>query len=102
MKIGTDIIRISRVERACENEHFRVRVYTEEELEYCKTAQSFAGLYAAKEAYLKALGVGIERKLNTIEISHDEKGKPFLKDVENSDLSISHDGDTAIATVILW
>lgn len=102
MKIGTDIIRIHRVERACQNEHFRERVYTEAELEYCKTPQSFAGLYAAKEAYLKALGVGIERRLNTIEIDHDELGKPFLKGVENSDLSISHDGDTAIATVILW
>lgn len=102
MKIGTDIIRVHRVERACQNEHFRERVYTPAELEYCKSPQSFAGLYAAKEAYLKALGVGIERRLNTIEIAHDELGKPYLKDVENSDLSISHDGDTAIATVILW
>ncbi|MCR5207574.1 MAG: holo-ACP synthase [Eubacterium sp.] len=102
MRIGTDIIRIHRVERACENEHFRERVYTPAELEYCKSAQSFAGIYAAKEAYLKALGVGIERRLNTIEIDHDELGKPFIKGVENCDLSISHDGDTAIATVIMW
>ncbi|MBQ3904006.1 MAG: holo-ACP synthase [Eubacterium sp.] len=102
MRIGTDIIKISRVERACVNEHFRERVYTPDELAYCKKPQNYAGLYAAKEAYLKALGVGIERRLNTIEIAHDELGKPYIKGVENCDLSISHDGDTAIATVVIW
>ena len=102
MKIGTDIIRISRVEKAIENEHFKERVFSKAEREYCRTAQNFAGLYAAKEAYLKALGTGIDRDLCSIEIGHTNSGKPYLTGVENSDLSVSHDGDYAIATVILW
>ena len=97
MKIGTDIVKISRIEKSIESESFLSGVYTDEERAYCKSAQSFAGIFAAKEAYLKALGVGI----NTIKISHDDKGKPYIVGVSDSDLSISHDGDYAIATVIL-
>ncbi len=102
MKIGTDIVQIARIEKAIGREHFKTRVFTKNEIAYCKNAQSFAGLYAAKEAYLKALGCGIERALTEVEIAHDEQGKPYLVGVENSDLSISHDGDYAIATVLLW
>lgn len=101
MKIGTDIVKISRIEKSIESESFLSGVYTDEERAYCKSAQSFAGIFAAKEAYLKALGVGIDRRLNTIKISHDDKGKPYIVGVSDSDLSISHDGDFAIATVIL-
>ncbi|MFR5875727.1 MAG: holo-ACP synthase [Eubacterium sp.] len=101
MKIGTDIIKISRIENSIKNEHFKESVFTAEEIAYCKSAENYAGLFAAKEAYLKALGTGINCKLNTIEISHDSKGKPFIKNVLNSDLSISHDGEYAIAAVIL-
>ena len=102
MKIGCDIVKVSRIEKSVENSRFVERVFSAAEREYCKTAENFAGLYAAKEAYLKALGTGIDRDLAGVEISHLENGKPFLKGVENSDLSISHDGDYAIAAVILW
>lgn len=102
MKIGTDIVKISRIEQSCQNKRFVNSVFTENEIAYCKKYESFAGLFAAKEAYLKALGTGIDRGLNTIEILHNEKGKPYLNGIENSDLSISHDGEYAIATVILW
>ncbi|MDE5604098.1 MAG: holo-ACP synthase [Eubacterium sp.] len=101
-KIGTDIIRISRIEKSLEKEHFKASVFTSNEILYCKNAESFAGIFAAKEAYFKAKGTGINKRLNSIEISHDEKGKPFIVGVENSDVSISHDGDYAIASVILW
>lgn len=101
MKIGTDIIRISRISKSIKKQHFLESVYTESEIEYCKKDESFAGIFAAKEAYLKALGTGIDRRLNTIEILHDSLGKPYINGVENSDLSISHDGDYAIAVVIL-
>ncbi len=101
MKIGTDIIRISRISNSIKKQHFLESVYTKSEIEYCKTDESFAGIFAAKEAYLKALGTGIDRRLNTIEILHDSLGKPYINGVENSDLSISHDGDYAIAVVIL-
>ena len=101
-KIGTDIVRISRIEKSLVNEHFKASVFTSDEILYCKKAESFAGIFAAKEAYFKAKGTGINKRLNCVEISHDDKGKPFIVGVENSDVSISHDGDYAVASVILW
>lgn len=102
MRIGTDIVQISRIEKSLQTERFKTQVFTENEIAHCKRAESFAGLFAGKEAYLKALGTGINCRLNSIEILHNEKGRPYLNGVENSDISISHDGDYAIATVILW
>lgn len=101
-RIGTDIVLISRIEKSLERESFKNWVFTQGEIDHCKKSESFAGIFAAKEAYLKARGTGIDCKLNTIEICYDENGKPSIAGVEKSDVSISHDGDYAIATVILW
>ncbi len=101
-KIGTDIIRISRIEKSIARNSFIASVFTEKELEYAKKAGTLAGIFAAKEAYFKALGTGINSRLNRIEILHGSSGKPYLNGVENADVSISHDGDFAVATVILW
>ncbi len=101
-RIGTDIIRISRIEKSLEKESFKLSVFTDNEIFYSKKAETFAGIFAAKEAYLKAKGTGINQRLNSIEINHDEKGKPYISGVEHADVSISHDGDYAIASVILW
>jgi holo-[acyl-carrier protein] synthase len=102
VKIGTDIVKISRIAKSIENNHFKERVFTKSEIEYCKTAQSFAGIFATKEAYLKAIGTGINTDLNKIEVLHNEKGKPYLNGLANTDVSISHDGEYAIATVIIF
>lgn len=101
-KIGTDIVKISRIEKSLEIPSFKATVFTEKEIEYCRNAESFAGIFAAKEAYFKALGTGITKKPNCVEILHDKKGMPYLNGVENCDVSISHDGDYAVATVIMW
>lgn len=101
-KIGTDIIKISRIEESIKSDSFLNKIYTRSEREYCKSAQSFAGLFAAKEAYFKALGTGIKFPVNQVEILHTPSGKPYINGAENADVSISHDGDYAIATVIIW
>ena len=101
-RIGTDIISISRIEKSLEKDSFNLSVFTDNEIFYSKKAETFAGIFAAKEAYLKAKGTGINQRLNSIEINHDEKGKPYISGVEHADVSISHDGDYAIASVILW
>ena len=101
-KIGTDIVKISRIEKSIKSPSFLNKIYSEKEREYCKTAQNYAGIFAGKEAYFKALGTGIKMPMSDVEILHNENGKPYLSGIENSDLSISHDGDYAIATVILW
>ncbi len=101
-KTGIDIIRIARIEKSLEKDSFKKAVFTESEIAYSKNAQSFAGIFAAKEAYLKAVGTGINCRLNTIEILHNSSGKPYINGVEKSDVSISHDGEYAVAVVILW
>ncbi len=101
-KIGTDIVKISRMEESIKSLSFVKRVFTEREREYCKKAESFAGIFACKEAYLKAAGTGITFPLTDIEILHNDKGKPYINGISNCDVSISHDGEYAIAAVILW
>ncbi len=99
-KIGIDIIEIKRIEKSIKNDRFLKKVYTENEISYCSRTEDFAGIFAAKEAYYKAVGTGIKFPLTNIEIQHDEFGNPHLN-VKNSDVSISHDGDYAIAAVII-
>lgn len=93
---------VSRIEKSIKNKRFLSEVYTEKEREHCKNAENFAGVFAAKEAYFKALGTGITKRLNDVEIIFDENGKPHIAGAENCDVSISHDGEYAFASVIMW
>lgn len=101
-KIGIDIVKIARIEKSIKNDTFLQQVFTDREREYCKRAESFAGIFACKEAYFKAVGTGIKFPLTDVEILHSDKGKPYIDGIKNSDVSISHDGEYAIATVIIW
>lgn len=101
-KIGFDLVHIPRMEKSIASAAFLNKVFSAAERDYCKTAESYAGIFAAKEAYFKALGTGLQLPLNRLEVLHDDKGKPYLNGIENSDLSISHDGEYAAAAVILW
>ena len=87
-KIGIDIVKISRIEKSIKSQSFLNKVFTE--------------IFAGKEAYFKALGTGLKFPLTDVEIRHDENGKPHLCAIDSSDISISHDGEYAVATVILW
>lgn len=108
--IGCDIIEISRIERLMQNEKFLTRCYTAAELEYiCNKSNSAAAIYAAKEAYSKALGTGIRKfSLKDIEIFHTSDGKPYIKAYNNAFLkntntflSLSHCREYASAYVII-
>ena len=65
--LGIDLCEISRIEAAiAKNDRFLERWYTQEEQEYIRVrgktgAQSAAAMFAAKEAFLKAVGTGIGR-----------------------------------------
>lgn len=82
--IGIDLCEIGRIERAMEKTPgFLNRYYTEEERSYIEArgqagAQSAAAMFAAKEAFLKAVGAGIGRgmSLREIGVSHDASGAP--------------------------
>lgn len=116
--IGTDIIEIERVHRAVASEHFKRRVFTPTEIDYCESrgksfAASYAARFAAKEAFFKALGTGIFTALNEVEVVNNLRGQPeiFLygkaktlaeeKGVEKIFLSLSHSLEYATATAVL-
>lgn len=115
--IGIDTVRISRIEKAIENAAFVNRVFTDAEQSYCNakpnSAQSYAGIFCAKEAAVKALGIGFGGGVMPadIEVMHENNGAPKLNfycgAVELfkpyiSSVSISHDGDYAVAAVELF
>ncbi|MDO5733053.1 MAG: holo-ACP synthase [Eubacteriales bacterium] len=76
-----------------------------------------AGRFAAKEAFSKALGVGISADFSFLDLSIDSRGgkpqlrlseklaglltKRGLQSMKQIDLSISHDGDYALAFVCI-
>lgn len=114
MKIGTDIIQISRVDRLLNKygETFKERFLLPEEINILTKTESIAGFWAAKEAISKALGCGIGATLSfhDIIISKNNRGAPVFKltedaqirhTIKTSSLSISHDGGFAIAVVAL-
>ncbi|MBQ4874845.1 MAG: holo-ACP synthase [Rickettsiaceae bacterium H1] len=92
---------------------FFTRIFTEYEVEYAIKykinnikVSYFAKRFAAKEAYTKALG-GLNNgiRFKEIGIKNDNKGKPNLylrnKQITNAEVSLSDDGDYAIAMVIV-
>ena len=77
--IGTDLIEIERIKKACEKEAFLVRVYTEEERRQAGgKASRLAGDFAVKEAVSKVFGTGFRGfGLLDIEVLRDGFGKPW-------------------------
>jgi len=119
--IGVDIVKVDRIEKAVERWGYRFlkRIFTPAEIERCqkraRPAQCLALRFAAKEAFAKALGLGMRKGLRwrDIEVVHDNFGKPdlllhnqaqrLLEDVEASRtwLSLSDEREFALAVVVL-
>src|SRR6185369_1947043 len=119
--IGTDIVEISRFQRFVDqgNTPLLERLFTEQERQVCQarkgTAACYAARFAAKEAFLKALGSGLRDGLSwqDMEVVNDSLGKPELlltgkaqdifrdKSLSTALLSLSHDGGYAVAMVVL-
>lgn len=122
MRIGTDIVEVSRIQRAITNwqSDFLQRVFTpRENIKINQEDPNYeraSGFWAAKEAVVKALGCGYRDGITfkDIEINHDELGCPHLifsgrvkellieKQMANASLSISHCQHYATAVVILY
>jgi holo-[acyl-carrier protein] synthase len=85
--IGTDLVEVSRIERILKEwgDRFLDKVYAHDEIEYCKNkafpAIHFAARFAAKESFLKSLGIGLGMGvgLREIEVSNNALGSPVLK-----------------------
>ncbi|MBL0181021.1 MAG: holo-ACP synthase [Chitinophagaceae bacterium] len=84
--IGTDLIEVERVAEKMEKKTgFKELVFSPAEIIYCEAKASkyehYAARFAAKEAFLKAIGTGWRSgtAFNEIEIYNDEEGKPELR-----------------------
>jgi holo-[acyl-carrier protein] synthase len=118
---GIDMVNISRIKRIIKkwDKRFLNKIYTAKEIVYCEKKSnnrynSYAGIFAAKEACVKALGTGFrDIEWKDIEVKNDRLGKPSIflsnglknkfkkKEIDSTNLSISHTEKIAIAMVII-
>ena len=112
--IGIDLIKTSRMERLMERfgEKALQRFLSPTEISLVKNYKTASGFWAVKEAVSKALGVGIGSvcSFHDITISKTPRGAPKITltphlveefKIKDSSVSITHDGEYAIAVVAL-
>lgn len=119
--IGVDIVAIERFQRFLDegNNALLERLFTQAERDTClrrkDSASCLAARFAAKEAFMKALGTGLRDGItwHDVEVVSDEIGRPDLvlsgradqlfrkKGLNTALLSLSHDGGYAVAMVVM-
>lgn len=117
--IGLDAVNIERIQHWLTVPGLPERFFNPEELKNARSrgrgcASSLAARFAAKEAFGKALGIGLKSiTLKDILVVNDNKGKPYLKLFDTallafnnagasfSHLSITHEKKIALAIVII-
>jgi holo-[acyl-carrier protein] synthase len=115
--VGVDVVSVARMARALERGRFCERVFTPEERQVARRphpAEAFAVRFAAKEAALKALGLGLTlRRLQQVGVVREPGAPPRL--VLEGDLlarftalggerihvSLSHERAFAVAVVVV-
>ena len=116
--VGLDVCDIARMEALLKDGRFLGRFFAPEEQEYIENkgrgaAASMAGIFAAKEALVKALGTGFTLgEIADICVLHDKCGAPYYelrgacavhaaqRNITALHLSISHEGGVAAAVAI--
>ncbi len=114
IRVGTDITVIDRIANSKKRfkERFLRHYLNDDEYNSSTSDATLAGLWASKEAIAKALGCGIGSELSFLDITikKDKKGAPFFElskealeyfPIEESSLSITHDGGVAMAVVVV-
>jgi holo-[acyl-carrier protein] synthase len=108
--LGVDIVEVGRIGRLARDKRFLSRVFTDQEVAYCRgkknAAQHFAVRFAAKEAVYKALGrAGVGHR--DISVRNDARGRPSvllsrrLKSLEpRVSVSLSHTAQYAVAVAL--
>ena len=119
--IGVDLVNIPRMRDVIDRwqDRFLQRVFTEQEIAYCRARRDpvphFAARFAAKEATLKALGTGLSMGVNwrELEVRRERGGPPTMvlsgrcraiAEARGGDrvlISLTHDGDYALAQAML-
>jgi holo-[acyl-carrier protein] synthase len=117
--IGIDMIEVGRVmDKISKNNGFKEKVFSSREIQYCESnrkSEDYAARFAAKEAFLKATGMGLllGYDLSMIQVENDVNGKPYITlsgnfkiQAEQNNwntihLSLSHLQQVACAVVII-
>jgi len=113
--IGVDIVSVGRLERWLGDSGLLERFFHPEELAACRSrAASLAARFAAKEAFVKALGTGFRgMALKDIIVTNQANGKPemqvrgaaldaLVKNGANKiHISLTHERENAVAMVVL-
>lgn len=119
--IGVDIVNVAVIEDSISTygDRYLERVFTTEEIEYCRSgansSQRFAARVAAKEAAMKALGTGWESGVEwlSFEVKSEPSGRPILllrgeaaeiaeqRGINHTWISLAHNPAYAIAEVVL-
>ena len=120
--IGIDIINTNRIKKSIKNKNFVKRLFSKNEIIKCNNkineSNCYAKRFAAKEAFSKAIGIGISKGLsfNEITVNNIKSGKPEIlltgktkkivhkiikKNKISICLSLSDDKPFAIATVVV-
>lgn len=119
--IGMDLVEVTRIQESLDRfgERFQRRVFTEVERAYCNAlphpALHFAARFAAKEAFLKAVGTGLSQGLSWKEVGVENlpSGQPVLHvegkareraeqmGVTHMHISLSHTQGHGAAVVVL-
>lgn len=100
IKCGIDLVLNKRIEDKIGSPEFLIKIFHPEEI---RNLKKLAGIFALKEAYMKAIG----KKINwlDIEVRAKEGKKPEIhingKKVKSIDCSISHDGEYTIGMVVI-
>ena len=81
---GVDIVENKRIKNSLKNIKFINRVFTRNEINKSKKLKNkinyYAKRFAAKEAFVKAIGEGFRNNINyrDIDVTNDNKGKPII------------------------
>jgi len=109
--VGVDLVDLARFEsKLLETPALIERIFTPTERE--RSNQSLAGIWASKEALIKAIGNPAGLNWQDVTVTKDDLGKPNLEvtgatkerseqmGITSWHLSISHDGGMACAFVV--
>ena len=114
--LGSDIVQVSRIEDSLRRygSRFVEKVFVGEEracVDSTNAAERLAARFAAKEAFLKAIGTGLRNcSWQEMEVAKDALGKPTLRlygrlaaltEGKSIHLSMSHTQESAFAVVVL-
>mgnify|MGYP001229986894 FL=1 len=81
---GVDIVENRRIAKSLKNNGFLYRIFTKNEIDQSKKIKNkvnfFAKRFAAKEAFVKALGTGIRNNINfkDINVKNNINGQPLM------------------------